>query len=111
MTGTETCEVTLMEQDVIGHLIDVERSAFDLMMEAQNEADSRKKAAKEQADQQFRTAYEAIVAELEQTLEEQKKLCDTARKSEYDELETQLDAIAQDTNAFTGYLDSLFPGS
>lgn len=99
-----------MEHDVIGHLIDVERSAFDMMMNAQNEVDARKKAAKEQADQQFRTAYEAIIDELETTLEEQKKKIDTAREDEYDELETQLAAIEQNRSAFTEYLDSLFSG-
>ncbi len=100
-----------MENDVIGHLIDVERSAFDMMMNAQNEADTRKKAAKEEADQQFHTAYDAIITGLEAELEEQKKNTDTDRNSEYEKLEAHLAAIAQDGNAFTGYLDSLFPGS
>ena len=100
-----------MEHDVIGHLIDVERSAFDMMMNAQNEADARKKAAKEEADQQFRTAYDAIITELEAELEEQKKNTDIDRNNEYEKLETHLASIEQDGKAFTGYLDSLFPGS
>lgn len=111
MTGTETCEVTLMEQDVIGHLIDVERSAFDLMMDAQNEADKRKTAAREEAEQKFRSAYEAIVAELETGLDKQKRDCDASRDTEYAELQARLEAIEQDRGAFSGYLDSLFPGA
>ncbi len=100
-----------MEQDVIGHLIDVERSAFDMMMDAQNEADKRKTAAREEAEQKFRTAYESIIADLESSLEKQKKECDAAREAEYAELKERLEAIQQDRSAFSEYLDSLFPGT
>ena len=54
-----------MEQDVIGHLIDVERLAYDLLLDAQKEADRRKAGAKEQAERVFRSEYEKIISQLE----------------------------------------------
>jgi len=46
-------EVAVVEQDVIGHLMDVERLAYDLLLDAQTEADKRKIAAKEQAEKKL----------------------------------------------------------
>lgn len=48
----------MIEQDVIGHLIDVERLASDLLLEAQTEADKRKAVAKEAAEQNYRFSCE-----------------------------------------------------
>ncbi|HHU35939.1 MAG TPA: hypothetical protein GXZ47_01785 [Treponema sp.] len=100
-----------MDQDVIGHLIDVERSAFDMMMDAQTEADKRKTTAREEAEKQFRTAHESIVKEQEAALAKEKQHCNNAREQEYNEIAERLSAIEQDGKAFNTYLDSLFLGS
>lgn len=99
-----------MEQDVIGHLIDVERSAFDMMMDAQNEADKRKTAAREEAEYKFRLEYEKIIKELETSLEEEKKKCDAEQEAEYTALASRLSAVTLDKKAFSDHLESLFNG-
>lgn len=99
-----------MDQDVIGHLIDVERAAFDMMMDAQTEADNRKTAVKDEAEQRYLKAYSSIVQEKEAALAVEKTRCDSAREQEYAEIADRLGAINQDRNAFNAYLNSLFNG-
>ena len=100
----------MIEQDVIGHLIDVERQAYDLLLDAQTEADRRKATAKEQAEKAYRAAYEQLVGELELALSEGKKQCDASRDREYDDFRNHLRSIRQDRTSFNSYLDSLYSG-
>ncbi len=99
-----------MEQDVIGHLIDVERLAYDLLLDAQTEADRRKAAVKEQAEREFRSEYEKIVTELESDKATAIASCDERQAREYAEYDTRLSSLTQDRTAFNDYLDSIFSG-
>ena len=111
MTGTRRrkwgCD---MEQDVIGHLIDVERLAYDLLLDAQKEADRRKAAVKEQAEREFRAEYEKIIAELESEKASALSVCDERQAREYAEYDARLTSLTQDRAAFNDYLDSVFSG-
>lgn len=100
----------MIAQDVISHLIDVERLAYDLLLDAQTEADRRKAVAKEKADQEYRSAYEKIITQMEIQLEEGKKTCDLARDAEFSEFDTYLSAISKSQSSFAAYLDSLYVG-
>lgn len=100
----------MVEQDVIAHLIDVERLAYDLLLDAQKEADTRKAAAKEYAENEYRTAYDQIITALETAFEHAKKTCDTSRNAEYDSFSMYLDQKTINTLEFNQYLDSLFFG-
>lgn len=100
----------MIEQDVIGHLIDVERLAYDLLLDAQTEADKRKAAAREQADQQYRASYEKIILDLDAEEASERKLCDGSREREYEAFNAHLNSISQDRTAFNDYLDSVYPG-
>ncbi len=100
-----------MDQDVIGHLIDVERLAYDLLMDAQTESDRRKAAAKEEAERDFRVAYERIIADLESAKERGRASCDKARERDYAEFDAHLASVPQNRTAFNDYLDSLYAGS
>lgn len=100
----------MIEQDVIGHLIDVERLAYDLLLDAQTEADKRKAAAREQAEQQYRASYEKIILDLDAEDARERKLCDESREREYEAFDARLNSISQDRTAFNDYLDSVYPG-
>ncbi len=56
------------EADIIGHLLDIERSASAVLTQAQEEADKRISAARTQAEQNFKAQYDAIVADEEKRL-------------------------------------------
>ncbi len=100
----------MIEQDVIGHLIDVERLAYDLLLDAQTEADKRKSAAREQAEQRYHAAYEKIISDLDAEDARERKECDGAREREYEAFTAHLNSINQDRTAFNDYLDSVYPG-
>lgn len=101
----------MVAQDVIGHLIDVERLAYDLLLDAQTEADRRKTVAKEEADRDYRSAYEKIIARLETKLAKNKQVCDERLAAEYVSFDEEISSITKDITSFSTYLDSIFSGS
>jgi len=100
----------VIEQDVIGHLIDVERLAYDLLLEAQTEADKRKAAAKEAAGQEYRSSCERILTALEESFTEERRKCDESRMREYERYDTLLESTVKDRTSFDAYLDSVCSG-
>lgn len=100
----------MVEQDVIGHLIDVERLASDLLLDAQTEVDRRKAVAKESAERAYLSAYEKIIAELEEYSAKGEKECDDSRERDYAAFNDHLALIHKDQAAFKACLDSVFFG-
>lgn len=100
----------MIEQDVIGHLIDVERLAYDLLLDAETEADKRKTAAKAHAELEFRSFYDQIITKLENAYTEDQLACNTARDAEYTRFNQHLDSIKTDFPAFNTYLNSVLFG-
>ena len=98
----------MVERDVIGHLIDVERQAADLTLEANAEADRRKKAAREKADAELRFASTSITEELDRSFEVSRSECDEALRREFKSFTERLEAMPQDTVAFAACLDEYF---
>lgn len=99
------------EQDVIGHLLDVEKQASDLLLDARTEADRRKSVAREKADGDYRAAYTALVSSLDETYEKGRAACDEARDREYAAFSAHLDSLPRDRAAFNSWLDSFFFGA
>ena len=64
------------ETDVIGHLIQIESEAADMLLNAQAEADKRITEAKQKADNIYKEKYENLINELENTYNQQKKQID-----------------------------------
>ncbi|ULQ60359.1 hypothetical protein K7I13_03355 [Brucepastera parasyntrophica] len=101
----------MIEQDVIGHLIDVERLASDLLLDAQTEADKRRKAAKDAADLEYQTAYAKIISEMESSYESEKQKTDSEKEASFKSYQSDLEKIPQNYQDFTAFLNSLFPGN
>ena len=98
----------MVERDVIGHLIDVERQAADLALEANAEADRRKKAAREKADAELRLASASIAEELDRAFEASRAACDEALRREFESFTERLSAMPHDKAAFAACLDAYF---
>jgi len=98
----------MVEQDVIGHLIDVERLAHDLLLEAETEADRRKKAARENAEKAYRAAAESIMQSMDASFAEACLACDERQKREFDVFNERLESIKKDRTAFNACLETIF---
>lgn len=101
----------MVEQDVIGHLMDVERLAYDLLLNAQTEADKRKTDAKEKAEQEFLAQYEQILAGFEAEFARSRVECEKGREEEYKRFDAMLSAIAPDRASFNACLERYFFGN
>jgi vacuolar-type H+-ATPase subunit H len=97
-------------QEVIGHLLDVERQASELIRDAQTEADRRKALAVEAADAEFRAAYAALIGELEAQYAADRSEIDEGRARILREYEASLAAVRRDGDGFGRYVSSLYTG-
>ena len=95
------------DRDVLHHLLEVESEASTLAIEATEEADKRRAAAKQKADAEYRAKYEELIKSLETWLGAEKEKCDAEQKAAFSEYEEKLKALHKDTGAFCAYVDSL----
>jgi vacuolar-type H+-ATPase subunit H len=100
----------MAEQDIIAHLIDVEREASELLGDAQKENESRKNAAREKAERAYRDSYAETLHELDVELDKAKALCDARRDAEYASYSDGLASLPRDTVAFNETFDSFMAG-
>lgn len=101
----------MAEHDVITHLIHVERMAYDMLLDAQTEADKRKLNAKDTAEKEYLVAYEGKIQEFEHNFETQKKYFNDSRDEQYDVFKKELSSIELDTASFDSFLTDYFFGS
>jgi len=101
----------MAEQDIIAHLIDVEREASELLGDAQKENEKRKNAAREKAERAYRESYSESLRGLEATLREGKAACDARRDAEYAAYTERLSAIPRDLASFNKTFDSFVAGA
>lgn len=98
-------------QDVIGHLMDVEREAASLLSDAQKEADRRKTVQSEASSRSFKEAYERFIADQELRLAEGKAEIDCARDEELAAFQKRIESLPMDRASFENYLASVFTGA
>lgn len=96
--------------DLIRHLIEVESDAASLALEASEEADKRRHAAKQKADAEYHGKYEELIASLEAWLNSEKEACDAEQKAIVAEHEKRLNNLAKDLNTFHSFVDSVLIG-
>ena len=63
----------MTDTDVIGHLIEIEAEAANMIMDAQTEADNRILEAKQKADTIYKEKYEELIKTLENDFFQQKE--------------------------------------
>lgn len=101
----------MAEQDIIAHLIDVEREASELLGDAQRENENRKNAAREKAERTYRESFAETLRALDAELAKAKAACDARRDAEYTAYSASLDALPRDTRAFDASFDSFLAGA
>lgn len=95
------------EQNVIGHLLDVEKDAEMLVFEAQSEASKRITAARVEADAEYKKKY----ADLAQKLESDYQGKISELTSEHDKIleryKSDVQNAEKDVNSFNSFLESI----
>lgn len=101
----------MVETDVINHLIDIEREAAEILLEAQEKADEITNSAKNEAEAEFKAGYEAVVRECEDDF---KTSCSRITE-EYEgiltEYQDRIKSSARDVKGFNSLLDNLLFGA
>ena len=97
----------MMDQDIIGHLFEVEQAAADLLSDAQSEYNKHIEQFRKRADNIYKEAYDKIIAEQEKQYTEAVKLLDDRHKTEYDAYCNEIKNWQYDENAFNNLLETL----
>src|SRR5574344_2620995 len=95
------------EAGVIGHLLDVERRASGLMLDAQAESDKRIAAARSKADGLYKSQYETIIAGFEKDLSEKQSAVTAEHDAAIAGYNQKIEASQKDVPAFNKLLDKL----
>ena len=95
------------EVNTIIHLLEVEQKATELTSQAQLDADKKIAQAKAQADSQFKSEYEKIVAECEQNYAQRTAFLDDKNQEEISSYKKRISESALDVKAFNSFLDSV----
>lgn len=98
------------ETDVISHLIEVERQAATLLMDAQVEADKRISAAKTKADEKYRSGYEKAVADVEAEFKTAIGQISVKHDEVFSQYIDEVKAVPKNEAAFNELLDNLLFG-
>ena len=99
------------ETDVIGHLIQIESEAADMLLNAQAEADKRITEAKQKADTIYKEKYEELIKTLENDFFQQKSEIDSNYDKNFEEFRATISTVNQDKRTLNTKLESYLFGS
>lgn len=95
------------EVNVINHLIEVEQNAVAMTENAQAEADKKIALAKTQADSEFKTKFDKIVAECESEYAKKTDEIKNNYSVQIKEYKDKIISSTQDKNSFNKLLDKV----
>lgn len=101
----------MTETDIIGHLIQIESEAANMLLDAQTEVDRRITEAKQKADNLYKEKYENLIKELDTQFEAKKNQVLKDCNIIIDDYKEKVLSSNQDKRAFNLYLDSIIFGS
>lgn len=96
--------------DVIGHLIEIETEAANMIMDAQTEADNRILEAKQKADTIYKEKYEELINTLENNFLQQKLEIDSNYDKIFEDFREKISSVNQDKRALNIKLDTYLFG-
>lgn len=99
------------EEDVIQHLVQIEKEASETLMEAQRQADTILAEARAKSESQFKEKYAAIAQDLEQRHEEQKKIVLVNHEKLVAEYKQNLEDNQKDYGSFNELLEKKLFGT
>ena len=93
------------EADVIQHLLEVEREASVLVMDAQKRSDEKINEARAKADEKFLSEYSSIVSEIDSAEKEKIDSMSREHDSKLSDYRDSLNGTRKDFDAFSSVLD------
>ena len=97
----------MIDQDIIGHLFEVEQAAAELLSDAQSEYNRHIEQFRKRADSIYKEAYDKIINEQENQYVQAVKLLDDKHKTAYDSYCSEIKNWQKDENAFNNLLEKL----
>lgn len=97
--------------DILRYLLEVESDAASLALEASEEADKRRNAAKQKADLEYHSRYEDLISSLDTWLNSEKEKCDADFKAIFSDYEERLKALPKDIDSFYSFVSSALAGN
>lgn len=95
------------EVNTITHLLEMEQRASAMTLKAQEDADKKIAAAKAQADSEFKSQYEKIVATEERSYNQKISALESEKAQKIAGYREKIMAVPQDKPSFNSYLDSI----
>ncbi len=95
------------EISVITHLLDVEREASAMVLDAQKRADEKIAAARAQAEVEFKNKYSSVISEIEKNEQVAKDEIEKKHNSDILEYQQSLDSCEKDYNSFNALMDKV----
>jgi vacuolar-type H+-ATPase subunit H len=93
--------------DVILHLLEEEKKAASLLVEAQTEADKNVAKARAEAGEKYKTRFEQLIKRLEDSYAKETAVITNDYTTNMEQYRSKLGGIAVDTGAFNALLDTL----
>lgn len=94
-----------LESDVIGHLLEVEHEATDMLLNAQRQADEKVAEARMKCDREFLAKNSSMLAQLEADEKSSKEKIASVYGEKISQFKSQLESSARDKNAFNLLLE------
>ena len=95
------------EQNVIGHLLDVEKDAEQLVFEAQSEASKRITAARVEADAEYKKQYSDLAQKLEADYQQKISNLSSEHEKTLEKYKSDVQNAEKDVNSFNSFLESI----
>ncbi|MGN0730267.1 hypothetical protein [Treponema sp.] len=95
------------EIDIITHLLDVEKEASTTVLDAQKRADEKIASARAQSESEFKAAYSAVIAEIDQKEKEAKSAIEKKHTSDIELYRHNLASTEKDYSSFNSLMDKI----
>ena len=95
------------EVNVIDHLLDVERNASQLVMDAQAEAAKRITSARVEADSEYKKQYSLLSQKLEDEYQARVAELGAEHDKALDEYKNNVQSAEKDEKSFNSFLESV----
>lgn len=95
------------EVEVLNHLLEVERAAATLAIDAKADADKKISAAKSKADAQFKVEFDKIVSENERVYSEKTEKIVADSEKTIKDYKEKISNSSKNIDEFNSYLDKI----
>jgi len=95
------------EVNVIDHLLDVERNASQLVMDAQSEAAKRITAARVEADAEYKKQYSVLSQKLEEEYHSRVSEINAEHDKSLEKYKNDVQNAEKDEKSFNSFLESV----